>query len=313
MIEYLPRINGALLAALLATAALPTTASAVAPDVVVSIKPLHSLVASVMKGVAEPVLIIKGSSSPHTYNMKPSDAAAVADAAIVFWGGESLEHFLVKPLQTLAAGAKSIALLDAPGVKQLSPREGGTFDPDRDGDEVHAHGEEVDPHFWLDPENARAAVKEIAATLEKADPENAATYAANATATDAELAAMEERIAAELKPVEGKPFIVFHDAYQYFEKRFGLAAAGSVTVAPEVQPGAARIAEIEQKVRSLGAVCIYSEPQFEPKLVETISAATGARKGVLDPVGSDLEAGPGLYQTLITNLANSLKGCLSGE
>ena len=307
-------------------AALPVKAEDL--NVVVSIKPIHSLVAAVMQGVGEPALIVKGAASPHTYTMKPSDAAALAKANVVFWTGHDMEKFMEKPIASLAGKATAVALLEAPAIATLKPREGGTFEPHEHEGETHddhaAHDkaaadhhdhdeEETDPHFWLDPENARAAVKLIAATLSAADPAHATAYSQNAARTDAELAALETKIAAELEPYKSKPFIVFHDAYQYFEKRFGLSATGSVTVSPEVQPGAARIAEIEKKIRTLGAVCIFSEPQFEPKLMDTIAASTKTFRGELDPEGASLTEGPDLYPKLLQSLADNLKSCLSKE
>jgi len=292
---------------------------AVADDlhVVASIKPIHALVASVMKGVGEPALIVKGAASPHTYTMKPSDAAALAQANVVFWTGHDMEKFMEKPLASLSGKATTVALLETPAIATLKPREGGTFEPhEHEGEAGHAghdHEEETDPHFWLDPENARAAVKVIAATLSAADPSHATVYSENAARTDEDLAALESKIATELAPYKNKPFIVFHDAYQYFEKRFGLSATGSVTVSPEVQPGAARVAEIEKKIRSLGAVCIFSEPQFEPKLMETIAAGTKTFRGELDPEGASLAEGPDLYPQLLQALADNLKDCLSKE
>ena len=284
--------------------------------VVASIKPIHSLVAAVMQGVGEPALIVKGAASPHTYTMKPSDAAALAQANVVFWTGHDMEKFMEKPLASLSGKATAVALLETPAIATLKPREGGTFEPHEHEGEAHAdhdHEEKTDPHFWLDPENARAAVKVIAATLSAADPAHATVYSENAARTDANLATLEANIAAELAPFKNKPFIVFHDAYQYFEKRFGLSATGSVTVSPEVQPGAARIAEIEKKIRTLGAVCIFSEPQFEPKLMDTIAAGTKTFRGELDPEGASLTEGPDLYPQLLQALADNLKGCLSKE
>lgn len=313
MIDKMSPRSRRIILGLFLTALIPARSYASAPDVVVSIKPIHSLVASIMQGVGQPSLIVKGAASPHTYTMRPSDAEAIANAKIIFWVGKPLEKFLQKPLATLGSKAQSVELIDAPGVETLKPRVGGTFDPDRDGDEVDGGGDEADPHFWLDPENARAAARQIAQTLEKADPANAATYAANAAKLDLDLKALEDKIALELVPVKDKPFIVFHDAYHYFEHRFGVMAAGSITVSPEVQPGAARIAEMEDKVRSLGAVCIYSEPQFEPKLVDTIAEGSKAQKGVLDPEGGSLTEGPALYNALLSNLADNLKSCLSRE
>lgn len=313
MIDKMSPRSRRIILGLFLTALIPARSYASAPDVVVSIKPIHSLVASIMQGVGQPSLIVKGAASPHTYTMRPSDAEAIANAKIIFWVGKPLEKFLQKPLATLGSKAQSVELIDAPGVETLKPRVGGTFDPDRDGDEVDGGEDEADPHFWLDPENARAAARQIAQTLEKADPANAATYAANAAKLDLDLKALEDKIALELVPVKDKPFIVFHDAYHYFEHRFGVMAAGSITVSPEVQPGAARIAEMEDKVRSLGAVCIYSEPQFEPKLVDTIAEGSKAQKGVLDPEGGSLTEGPALYNALLSNLADNLKSCLSRE
>lgn len=316
--KTLPGPAAALALASASLVALPALADDL--HVVASIKPIHSLVASVMQGVGEPALIVKGAASPHTYTMKPSDAAALAQANVVFWTGQDMEKFMEKPLASLSGKATAVALLETPAIITLKPREGGTFEPHEHEGEAHAAAdhhdhdeEETDPHFWLDPENGRAAVKVIAATLSAADPVHAAAYSENAARTDADLAALETKIAAELAPYKDKPFIVFHDAYQYFEKRFGLSATGSVTVSPEVQPGAARIAEIEKKIRTLGAVCIFSEPQFEPKLMETIAAGTKTFRGELDPEGASLTEGPALYPQLLQALADNLKECLSKE
>jgi zinc transport system substrate-binding protein len=304
------------LAAVLVGAAWLAFQPAAAADlhVVASIKPIHSLVAAVMQGVGEPTLVVKGASSPHTYNMRPSDAAALSKADVVFWGGHQLEQFLEKPLQSLGGKATEIALMDDPSIMLLAPREGGTFEADDDEDHDHAgHGDAADPHFWLDPENGRAALKIIAATLSSKDPAHAAIYAANADKADGELQALEAHLAGELAPFRTKPFIVFHDAYHYFEKRFDIRAAGSITVSPETQPGAQRVAEIEDKIRSLGAACIFSEPQFEPKLIDAIAAGSKSFKGVLDPLGADIPDGPGLYPALLIGLADNLKTCLARE
>ena len=315
----------------LASAALLSPAPAAqstAPKVVASIKPIHSLVAAVMEGVGKPDLIVKGAASPHTYSMKPSDAAALQDADIVFWAGDDLEAFLVKPVATLATNAKVVELIDAPGLKRLPFREGGPFEPHADGDEAAAHVSEsntavgrdehhhhgnTDMHFWLDPANARAMAETIETTLAAADPVHAATYRANTDKLDTRLDALTTTIKAELQPVTKKSFIVFHDAYQYFEQRFGVTAAGSITVSPEQIPGVQRIAAIQAKVKELGATCVFAEPQFEPKLISVVTENTDARTGVLDPEGAALMDGPELYFQLIGNLAASLKSCLSQQ
>ncbi|MEO9874128.1 MAG: zinc ABC transporter substrate-binding protein [Anderseniella sp.] len=193
--------------------------------------------------------------------------------------------------------------------------EAGHDDHDHDkkaetGHEGHAHGK-FNPHIWLDPVNAKALVHEIEEVLVKADPKNAGKYKANAEKVMARLDELVVEVSADLKPVHDKGFIVFHDAYQYFEKRFDVAAAGSITVSPEVMPGAERITEIRAKVQELGAACVFAEPQFEPKLVSTVTEGTQAKSGVLDPLGAALDNGPELYFQLIRNMAASFKTCLS--
>ncbi|AQS41540.1 MAG: Zinc ABC transporter periplasmic zinc-binding protein [Candidatus Tokpelaia hoelldobleri] len=281
-----------------------------APVVAVSIKPLHSLAAAVMQGMGEPALIVEGTGSEHGYQLRPKDARLLAGADIVFWAGEEMEGFLVKPLESLAARARQVALSQAPGVQLLDMRADGDF-------ETHTHREthnhHKDLHFWLDPQNAKAAVAQIAAVLAQADPANAARYSHNARAYNARLDALTADIARELAPVRGRPFIVFHDAYQYFERRFDIMAAGSVTLDPEHGVGAKRLAQVRRKVKTAGPVCVFSEPQFEPRLVMTVIEGTEAQTGVLDPLGADIAAGAGQYPALVRNLAASLKNCLSRE
>ncbi|MDX1730853.1 MAG: zinc ABC transporter substrate-binding protein [Aurantimonas coralicida] len=333
-------------------------AQAEAPKVIASIKPVHSLVSAVMAGIGEPALLVAGSASPHTYAMKPSDAAALQEADIVFWVGDALETFLVKPIGTMAGDATSVELIDTPGLETLPFREGGPFEEhedkgdDKAGHEGHEHGEtshqehahaaaadhkgeehakeahdhaehsadahghdhgELDMHVWLDPLNARAMTAHIASVLADADPENAATYRENADKLDARLAGLIAEIDGQLADVRGTPFIVFHDAYQYFEHRFDVKAAGSITVSPDRLPGAQRIAEIQAKVRDSRAACVFAEPQFEPQLVDVAIEGSAARSGVLDPEGAGIPEGPDLYFALIGNLAGSLRSCLKGE
>lgn len=301
--------------------------------VVTSIKPVHSLVAAVMQGVGTPDLIVEGAGSPHTYALKPSQAKQLQEADLVFWMSHDLEAFLEKSIDGIATKAVSVPLMESRGLMTLGFREGGAFDDhghdehddhdehDKDDDhdhekhddhDEHDHGE-VDPHVWLDPENAKAMVHEIEEALAKADPANAATYESNAEAVMAKLDSLVAEIDSELQPVKGRGYIVFHDAYQYFENRFGVSAIGSITVSPEVLPGAERVSDLQEKVRSLDATCVFSEPQFEPKLVATVTENTNARTGVLDPLGAAIDKGPNLYFTLIRNMASSLKNCLLGS
>ncbi len=280
--------------------------------VVASIKPVHSLVAAVMGDTGDPALIVRGAASPHGYSLRPSDAKALENARLVFWVGPELEPFLEKPLATLAGDAATVALAEVPGISTLPMREGGTFEPHQhEGEEEHDHADEVDPHVWLDPQNAKAMTEAIAVALAKADPDNAQTYRDNAAAVEARLDALTAEISRELEPVKDRNFIVFHDAYHYFENRFGLQAAGSITVTPEVLPGAARLSEIRDKVRSLDAVCIFAEPQFDPVLVQVAAEGTDARTGSLDPIGMAIEPGASLYFELLRGLAGSVRDCLS--
>lgn len=301
-----------------------TTATAAdAPKVVVSIKPIHSLVAAIMQGVGTPDLIVDGAASPHTYALKPSNARSLQEAKVVFWVGPGMEAFLQKPLAALGSNATIVELDDAPGITKLKFREGGAFEPHDDGDEHeasddHAHGHnhdhgEFDTHLWLDPHNAKAMVSEITTSLVAADPVNALTYQANQKALNDKLDALDTEIASTLAPVKDKPFIVFHDAYQYFEHRYGVRVSGSITVSPETIPGAQRVAEIHSKVADLGATCVFAEPQFEPKLVNVVLEGTSAKSGTLDPEAATLPQGPDLYFDLMRGIASSLKACLSAQ
>ena len=301
--------------AFLSTTILSASLSLAQADVkvVTSIKPVHSLVSAVMAGVGEPSLLVKGAGSPHTYALKPSQAQQLQDAELVFWMSHDLEAFLENSIENIATNAKSVPLMEAHGLTKLPFREGGAFDShdhdDHDDHDEHAHHGE-DPHVWLDPVNAKAMVHEIEEALVEADPSNASAYEANAKALMSRIDDLVAEIDAELEPVKGRGYVVFHDAYQYFEKRFGVSAVGSITVSPEVLPGAERVAQIQDKVRDLGATCVFSEPQFEPKLVATVTENTKAGTGVLDPLGTSINDGPDLYFTLIRNMAGSLKDCL---
>lgn len=298
--------------ALSALISLPA-AAAEAPKVVASIKPIQSLVAQVMKGVGEPGLLVTGAASPHTFTMKPSDAKMLRDAKLVVWVGPDMETFLVKPLK--AAGTKDLKLISAPGLTLLDEREGGVWEPHDHGHgaEEHHHDDddhEVNAHLWLSPANAKAIVAAVADALKKIDPANATTYTANAEAESRSIDALDAELAKTLEPVKGKPFVVFHDAYQYLEARYDLNAVGSITVSPDRQPSAKRLAEIRGKLKTLGAVCVFSEPPFEPVLVDTLIQGTGARKGALDPEGALMQPGPDLYATLMRSNAKALVDCL---
>ncbi len=292
------------------------------PKIVASIKPVHSLVAGVMREVGEPRLLVLGGASPHEYSLRPSDARAISEADIVFWIGPELESFMVKPLQNAKGRVRSVALLDAPGVAVLPLREGGAWEPHQHhptepvghhSDHDHDHESGRDVHIWLDPVNAVAMARRIVAVLGDADSAHRADYERNGAALIERLNQLDQQLAGDLAPIKDRPFIVFHDAYQYFERRYGLSASGSITLSPEQRPGAKRVTEIQARIRDLGVRCVFGEPQFQPALVETAIAGSGARSGVLDPEGgAELQAGPEAYFELLRRLADSLRTCLSG-
>ncbi|WP_421951932.1 zinc ABC transporter substrate-binding protein ZnuA [Pelagibacterium sp.] len=319
---------------LLAPAALALFAAApalAAPNVVATIKPLHSLVAGVMDGVGSPELLIEGAASPHGFSLRPSDAGKLESADLVFWIGQDLETFLDGPLDTLAANATKIEMMDIEGVNILELREGGLFEAHSDGDEGEDHAEDEhedhaheesddhaeehdhahgDAHIWLDPQNARIMVTAIADALIAADPENAQTYDANGQALAARIDTLQAEIDTRLEPARGQSFFVFHDAYHGFEQSFDIEATGSFTVNPEIAPGAGRLTEIRAVVEQQGAACLFAEPQFSPQVIETIAEGTGARIGTLDPLGADIADGPDLYFTLMNAMADNLLDCL---
>jgi zinc transport system substrate-binding protein len=329
---------GAALALLLACSAPGATGAATAeaiPKVVASIQPVHSLVAGVMEGVGTPSLLVAPGASPHAYQMRPSEAKALAGADLVVWVGEELEAFLAKPVASLGGSARTLELMEAPGVELLPTREGGAWDEhDHHGDEAHEsqnepehHEEEEehaaegrnehgghDAHIWLSPANARAIVQAVAAALAEVDPARAGRYAANAEAVTARLGALEAEMRARLEPVRERPYVVFHDAYHYLEHAFGLNAAGSITVSPERQPSAARLAELRERIRREGAACVFGEPQVATKLVATVVEGTKAGVGELDAEGSGrIAPGPDAYFTLMRRNAKALSDCLSKQ
>jgi len=278
-----------------------------APVVLATIKPIHSLVAAVMTGAGTPELLIQGAQSEHSYALKPSDAEKIARATIVFEIGPDLETYLTRPLATLTH-AQVVMLERASGVHLLPARRGGLWEDGGDpGDGP------TDPHIWLDPENAIAMTKTIAAALVKADPPHRGLFEANRDRTVRMLTAMEGQLRAELAPLKGRRYLVFHDAYHYFESRFGLAAAGAVTVAPDRPVGPRRIERLRGVILAGQVTCVFREPQFSPRLIDTLVEGTAARTGVLDPLGAELAPGPTLYPDLMRNLGASLRACFKGK
>jgi zinc transport system substrate-binding protein len=280
-----------------------------APKIVVSILPLHSLVAGVMQGVGVPELLQGGINSEHQASYSPLQISALSQADVVFMFGDNLELKLGEISGSDAVNGKEfVKLALAPGILTYRIRKGGAWEVDAD---QPAAGNNADPHIWLDPENAKIMVQEIARSLSQTDPENASLYSANAALWTLRLGALEKQTTAMLKPVADKPFIVFHDAYQYFEKRFGLNAVGSITDFAAAPASAARLSEIRSKVKSTGAACVFKEPQFSDAAVTAITEGSTAKIGVLDPVGASLTPGVEAYSQLLNTMAKNLKDCLS--
>lgn len=319
------RFLAAALGALSLFTALRTEA---APKVVVSIVPIHSLVAGVMQGVAQPQLLIPVGASPHTYALKPSDARSLQSANVVVWVGEGFENYLEKPLKSLAGKATILEVTDIEGLTLLKVREGGAFDQHGDDDKAHGkkaptkkdavknHGHDdhahdgTDMHLWLDPDNARLIVSHIAAELGKVDPTNADAYGENARRLTDRIDSLDQGIKSRLASVQDRPYIVFHDAYQYFERHFGTKIAGSITVSPDQAPGAKRLSELRERIRTANAACIFREPQFPAPIVNTLVSGTGVKIGILDPEGADMTPGVDAYFTLMDRIADSLATCL---
>lgn len=305
---------------------LPTVARASEPNVVVTIKPVHSLVTAIMAGAGTPHLLVDGAASPHTFTLKPSNAKAIQQADIFIRVSESLEPFTRRVVEALPSSVKLISLAEAKGVAVLPQRTGATFeahvhqdDHDHDAHDHDAHDDHdkhndhavQDGHIWLDPKNAQAIVTAVAAELSAKYPQSADVFAKNATALNAKIESLSGELQAQLGPVRGKPFIVFHDATQYFESRFDIPASGSVTVTPDAQPSAKRLTEVRKKIGSLNAACVFAEPGFQPKLIAAVTDGTTARSGTLDPEGATLNAGADLYFDLMRNLAKNMSTCLA--
>lgn len=285
----------------------PQAASADPPEVVASIKPVYSLVAGVMAGMGTPVLIVRGAASPHTYSLRAEDAHALDAARLVFWVGPGMESFLVKPLQTLSGRAEIVELDRAPGITTLPMRVGGMWEPDLD---APAGPGTVDGHLWLDIDNAKAIVSLAAERLATLDPGNAARYDANARDLESRLGALDRELRADFFPLGGKPFVVFHDAYQYLARRYALDMVGAISIDPGRQPGPGRIEEIRAKIAASHAICVFGAPRLTPALLNTVTAGTGARAGTLDDLGADIPEGPELYFHLMRGVARALTDCL---
>ncbi len=305
--------------------------------VVASIKPIHSLASYLMNGVAKPDLIVDGYASPHGFAMKPSHAKMLQNADLIFWVGEDVENFLEKPLGSIAKKAEKIELMQIKGLQVLKFRERNIFDDhddhghddhdkkedhdshakkedhddhgkkeDHDDHEKHAHGE-FDPHIWLDPINAKVILNEMVEHLIENDPKNEAKYKSNLDEALKDIDKLTIDVMTELS--NSVSSIVFHDAYQYFEKRFNVNILGAFTVNTDVMPGAEQLAEIREIIEHDKVACVFSEPQFNPDIIKAVAKDMNIKTGVIDPLGATLNPGKDLYFSLIKNMSASFKGC----
>jgi zinc transport system substrate-binding protein len=311
------------LGSVLAVAALTiSTAMADVPNVAVDIAPVHSLVTRVMQGVGTPDLIIRSGASPHQYRLRPSEAKALQDANVVIWMGEGLTPWMEDAVATLSSEALTMSLLRKEETALLEFRESALFEEhshddhsDKDHDETEEHGHDehahgtYDPHAWLSPENAKIWLNLIAAQLSTADPENAGTYFTNAAVALTETDTLMTEVSTMLEPIRGARFIVFHDAYQYFETVFDFPASGAISLGDATDPSPARITKIQDRIKDQGVQCVLAEPQFKKGLVATVLEGTDAKTSIIDPLGIALEPGPTLYPKLIRNMAKTLVDC----
>ena len=292
-------------------------------SVVASIKPIHSLVAAVMGDIGTPHLLLEAPSSAHHFTLKPSQARSLQAADIVFWVGPTMEQPLTKALATLAPQAQTLPLIESAGLvlinfDKVTPAH-EKHDHEKHDHEKHDHEKHdehakhddhlINPHIWLDPQNAKIMLGAIAARLAKADPENASTYAANADSMAARLAILETDITSQLASYSAAKFLVLHDAHVYFERRFGLRNYGAITTEPDVMPTASRVKALRDELREHRFECIFTEPFLGQKAVALIAEGSKVSIGTLDPIASNLPAGAQLYPDLLMSYAKALQSC----
>lgn len=309
-----------------------------APKVAVTIKPLHSLVSNLMQGLGEPVLLLQGGESPHTYQLRPSQVRLLHRSDMVIWVGENIESFLVKKIAALdkekvfeVSALSDLTTYPIRESKHWEPHQHHehethdtvemshdehkrTHTEEHNASHAHQHDDNhIDAHIWLDPHNAIVIATALAAKLSVIDPEHAAQYQTNAQKLKDKLNALDKQLSMQLASVSKPAYLVFHDAYQYFEQHYGLNAVGSITFSPEQQPSAQHISLLRQKINLLNVRCIFSEPQFEPKLIHTLLEGTTVKRGTLDPIGVALPADKNLYFKLMHNLSHNLHTCLATD
>ena len=275
---------------------------AMAIEVLTSIKPLQLMVNELMLGVKEPDLLVSSNASPHDYALRPSDVKKIRQSDLVIWFGNDLEPFMTKLVQ------ESPNTLTISDIENLPLREYESAHA-HDG---HDHGSH-DPHFWMGIEIVQVVAPEIVARLIEIDPDNKAKYQANLSAFLDNLSSTDETLKATLAAVSGKGYFVFHDAYGYFEQRYQLNNLGHFTVSPERKPGAKTLIQIRNRLAEGDVQCVFAEPQFTPAVIETVLRGSDAKKGVLDPIGSEIKVQPGGYFQFLLQMGNAFHQCLSSN
>ena len=287
--------------------------------VVASLKPLGFIASAIADGVTDTEVLLPDGASEHDYSLRPSDVKRLQGADLVVWIGPEMEAFMEKSVKNIP-NAKQVTIAQLNDVKPLLLK--GADDDDDDhghndagsekSDEHHHHGD-YNMHLWLSPEIARASAVAIHEKLVELMPQSRAKLDANLKDFEAQLASTETQVGNELAPLKGKGYFVFHDAYGYFEKQFGLTPLGHFTVNPEIQPGAQRLHEIRTQLVEQKATCVFAEPQFRPAVVEAVARGTSVRMGTLDPLGTNIKLGKTSYSAFLNQLANQYASCLKGD
>lgn len=293
-------------------------AGSAAPIVLASTKPLHSIAASVTEGVSAPLLLIDGVSSPHLFQLKPSHIKAISGSDIVLWAGRGVERFIPSMIDNFAPHAASVELALIPGMTHHQSRataQGFRFDQDQDapGASVRPSSETLDYHLWFDPENAKRLADTLADELGSIDPPNVDRYRANADSFKHKLEDTLAEIALVMESIKGRPYLIYHDSLQYFEKAFGMGEAIVVTSQPQVQAGAKRIKQLHQQVASLTPGCLLAEVQFQSSALDVLIDELELRRVSIDPVASSFESGAALYTDWLRQTASDIATCLSSS
>ncbi|MGC1026384.1 zinc ABC transporter substrate-binding protein ZnuA [Pantoea agglomerans] len=307
--------------AIFALTAFSVTASLTLPaqaNVVASLKPVGFIAAAIADGVTPVDVLLPDGASEHDYSLRPSDAKRLKNADLVVWAGPEMEAFMAKSAAELPA-QKNLAMVNIDGVKPLLISGGEDEDEhtaekseEQDADAHHHHHGEFNMHLWLSPEIARKTAVAIHGKLLELMPQDKAKLDANLQQFEVALADTDKRVSAQLAPVRNKGYFVFHDAYTYFEKQYGLSPTGHFTVNPEIQPGAQRLHQIRTQLVEQKAVCVFAEPQFRPAVIDAVARGTQVRKGTLDPLGTDISLAKDSYVKFLSQLSSQYESCLNG-